>query len=473
VTSAAERLGLPEAWLVAVVAAACLAVGVLAGVNPEYGLLAAVGLVFAGVVLFDVTVGFVLFTALSFLDELSASGSFSGTKVIGMVVAGSWLARMATERRDNLRSFIGDNRPLSVAIVGLLVWAALSFAWAEYPSTALGGAGRYGLEMVLLPMGFAAMRERRHLVWVMVAFVFGAAFSAFYGFLNPAAIGSAASGRLTGSLGDANAEATVLAAALPMLIGLVAIHWRSARVRLLGLIGIVLLFAGLVNTVSREGIVALGAVLVASVLFGGRWRARAAVLLVIGVAATGGYFFVLAPLAARQRVTSGDTSGRSSIWTVAFRVIGDHPLLGVGTDNFILVERQYINQPGLINADFIIDQPKVAHNTYLESLVDLGIPGLVLTVTIFALCLAGAVRAAWIFSRLRDLQMELLARSVVLAMVALFTADFFVSNQYAKFQWIVLALGPVLLRLARDAVPRVILRPVATGAGAAPVRAAR
>jgi O-antigen ligase len=473
VTGAAERLGLPEAWLVAAVGAACLAVGALAGVNPEYGLLAAVGLVFCGVVLIDVTIGFVLFTAVSFLDELSATGSFSGTKVIGMVVAGSWLARIATQRRGKRRSFVGDNRALSVAIGGLLMWSAISVAWAEYPSTALGGAGRYGLEMLLLPMGFAAMRERRHLIWVMGAFVFGAAFSAVYGFVDPAAIGSAASGRLTGSLGDANAEATVLAAALPMLVGLIAIGWRSARVRLLGLLGIVLLFAGLVNTVSREGLIALGAVLIASVVFGGRWRAQAAAVFVVGVAATAGYFFVLAPLAARQRVTSGDTSGRSSIWTVAFRVVADHPLLGVGTDNFILVERQYINKPGLINANFIIDEPKVAHNTYLESLVDLGIPGLVLTVAIFAFCLAGAVRAAWIYSRVHDPPMELLARSVVLAMVALFTADFFVSNQYAKFQWIVLALGPVLLRLARGAVPRIVLRPVATGAGAAPAGAAR
>jgi O-antigen ligase len=462
---AAERLGLPAPWMTAAAAAACTVVGVLAGIKPEYGLLAALGLVFCGLVLVDLTLGYVLFTALSFLDMLSASGSFSGTKVIGIVVAGSWMARIATERRGNLRSFMADNRALSIAMIGLLVWSALSFAWAQYPSTALGGAGRYALELVLIPMGYAAMRERRHLVWVMVAFVSGAAFSALYGFLNPAAIGSAASGRLTGSLGDANAEATVLAAALPMLVGLLALGWRSARVRMLGLVGVALLFAGLVDTVSREGLVALGAVLVAAVVFGGRWRGQAAAILVIGVVVVLGYFFVLAPLSARQRVTSGDTSGRSSIWTIAMRVVKDHPVLGVGTDNFILVESRYIEQPGLINANFIIVEPKVAHNTYLEALVDLGIVGAVATLAILALCLAAAVRAAWTFERIGDSRMELLARSVVLAYVALFTADFFVSNQYSKFEWIALALGPVLLRLARDAVPRVVLRPVSAGAG--------
>jgi O-antigen ligase len=465
-TEVAERLGLPAPWITAAAAAACLIVGVLTGIKPEYGILAALGLVFCGIVLVDLTTGYVLFTALSFLDMLSASGSFSGTKVIGIVVAGSWLARIATDRSGSLRSFVADNRALSAAMVGLLAWSAVSFAWAAFPNTALGGAGRYALEMLLIPMGYAAMRERRHLVWVMVAFVFGAAFSAFYGFLNPAAAGSAAAGRLTGSLGDANAEATVIAAALPMVIGLVALGWQSARVRLVGLLAVVVLFAGLFNTVSREGLVALGAVLVAAVVFGGRWRGRAAAILLVGVAVTACYFFVLAPLAARQRVTSGDTSGRSSIWTVALRVVKAHPLLGVGTDNFILVESRYIGRPGLVNANFLIVEPKVAHNTYLESLVDLGIPGLLLTISIFVCCLAAAVRAAWIYERLGETGMELLARSVVLALVALLTADFFVSNQYAKFQWILLAFGPVLLRLAHQAMPRVVLRPVEAGADA-------
>lgn len=458
-TAAAGRLGLPSPWLAWAVVPGCLLVGMLAGIKPEYGLLAAVGLVMAVVVIADVTIGFVLFTGLSFLDILSASGSFSGTKVIGMIVAASWFAQMATRHKGRVRPFLAENRALAIAMIGLLAWATISFAWAEYPGTALGGAGRYALEMILLPMGYAAMRERRHLMWVIGAFVVGAAFSAAYGFLNPAAAGSAAAGRLTGSLGDANAEATVIAASLPLVFGLIVASRKSPDRRLAGLICGMLLFAGLVDTASREGILAFGAVLIAAVVFGGRWRRRAFGILVLASAVTVCYVLVVAPLATRQRLTSPDTSGRSSIWTVALRVVDAHPVLGVGTDNFIRVEGQYVGRPGAVNAQFLINSPKVAHNTYLEALIDLGIPGLVATVAVLAISLGAAIRAAWIFERLGQTDMEVLARTVVLALIAVYTADFFVSNQYAKFQWIVLALGPVLYRLAKDAVPRIPLRP--------------
>jgi len=210
------------------------------------------------------------------------------------------------------------------------------------------------------------------------------------------------------------------------------------------------LFAGLVNTLSREGLVALAAVLVVGVLFGGRWRARAATLLVIGLAATAGYYLVLAPLAARQRVTMADTSGRSTIWTVAWRVIKAHPVLGVGTDNFILVEGRYVNQPGAIAAaNYIVARPKLTHNTYLEALTDLGIPGLLTLLAVLGCSIGAAVKATRIFERLGDRDMELMSRAVVLGLVAVLTSDFFVSSAYAKFLWILLALCPALLALAR------------------------
>ena len=45
--------------------------------------------------------------------------------------------------------------------------------------------------------------------------------------------------------------------------------------------------------------------------------------------------------------------------------------------------------------------------------------------------------------------MELISRAVVLALVGLVTSDFFVSNAYAKYLWVIIAICPVLLRIAR------------------------
>ena len=51
--------------------------------------------------------------------------------------------------------------------------------------------------------------------------------------------------------------------------------------------------------------------------------------------------------------------------------------------------------------------------------------------------------------------MELLSRCVVLAIVAVLTAAVFVSSEYGKYLWLLLAVCPALLALARRTTPRV------------------
>lgn len=444
----------------------CVAVGVLCGINPLYGLLAAVGGMFAAVVFTDLALGFALFTGVSFLDQLSSSGSFSGTKVIGLVLFASWLARAATRREGRLRSFVAENPRIVVALVAMLGWSALSFAWAESPSTALTGTSRYALNMMLLPIAFAAVREPKHVQWVMAAFVCGAIFSALYGFAVPAG-----QGRAIGAVGDPNAEGTILAASIPLLVGLSAVIRRSAGMRIAAAIGVMIMFVGLIDTLSREALLALGAVMVAAVLFGGRWRRPAAVLLVLGLTVTLAYILVLAPASTKQRYTSGDTAGRSSIWTVSWRVIQANPVLGVGTDNFILVERRYISQPGAVNAFYVVTAPRVAHDAFIEAAADLGIPGLLTLVAVLAACITACARAIRTFEAVGNSEMELAARAVLLALIAVLTSDLFVAGEYEKFLWVLLALCPALLAMARRAQHRFGTLPVSAGASARLARA--
>lgn len=447
--SVSARLSLAPVW-VGLLAALCVVVGVGAGVKPGYGVLAAGGIIFAAVVMADLSVGFVLFVALSFLDLLAQTGSFSGTKLVGVILFGSYLARMATRRLSARSSFLAQNPAFAIAVIAMLAWSALSFTWAQSPSTALGGAGRWALVMLLVPIAYAAVRERKHVAWVLAAFAAGAVFSALYGFADPSTANTADYGaRATGAIGDPNAEAVVLVAAVPLLISLVGVWRKSGRMKLIVLGGVIIIFAGFVGTLSREGLVALATTMVVAVIFGGRWRKQAAILLVIGASLTVGYYVVLAPLAAKQRVTSSDTSGRTTLWQVALRVFRAHPLLGVGTNNFILVEGQYVNEPGAVNSFYVVTSPKVAHDAFMEALVDTGIPGLLSFVAVLLIGVACAVRAAWRFERLGDRQMELMSRAVVLALTAVITSEFFVSAGIAKYLWIPLALGPVLLGLAR------------------------
>jgi len=81
--------------------------------------------------------------------------------------------------------------------------------------------------------------------------------------------------------------------------------------------------------------------------------------------------------------------------------------------------------------------------------VELGIVGLLLFVTILGFCVRSALRAARAFAG-RDSRMELISRAVFVALVGMLATDFFGSREYAKELWLLLALPPALLAIARS-----------------------
>jgi O-antigen ligase len=167
--------------------------------------------------------------------------------------------------------------------------------------------------------------------------------------------------------------------------------------------------------------------------------------------ATVGYFSFAASKESRERVTTfGNGTGRTDIWTVAWRMIEDHPVNGVGVGNFRTTSIHYLLRPGAIQRDeFIVDRPQVTHNSYLHVLAELGIPGLVLFGGILTAGFVAALRAADAFRRRGDPYLETLARALVLALVALLVADFFASDQLNKELWLLLGLGAAMLGIAR------------------------
>lgn len=455
----AERSRLAGApWLLGLVGL-CAALGVTSGVSPKYGFAAVLALIFTAVVLANLTVGLALFAALSFLDVLNVGGSaVSFMKVAGLLVFLSWLARASTESRQRTRAFVAEHPVMVAGMVGLVAWSFISATWAESPSTALSGGYRYMLDLLLIPIAFSAIRDRRDAQIVAAGFVLGAVLSGAYGIVHPAA-GSGAV-RLVGALGEANQQATVLVAGIVLCVGLGGVVKRSPALTLAVAVGALIAFVALLQTESRAGLLSFACVLLAGVVVGGRWRRIAAVLLLFGAAAVGTYYLAIAPTQALQRVTSSDTSGRGSLWTVGWRAFTAHPLTGVGADNFPVASIHYLQRPGTITAAFyIVDVPKLVHNIYLEQLADLGIPGLVFVLCIFGAAALAALRAAHIFERIGDHELELLSRCTILALVAFLSADFFASELVSKQLWIVIALCPALYAVARSQARRVTLTP--------------
>jgi O-antigen ligase len=126
-------------------------------------------------------------------------------------------------------------------------------------------------------------------------------------------------------------------------------------------------------------------------------------------------------------------------------------VLGVGAGNYPTSAVHYLVEPGaaIERDDLILDEPKVAHNLYLNLWAELGFAGLALFIAIIGYALVCGVRAAAAFQRVGNRGMELLTRSVVIAVIGMMTASMFVSLEYDKTIFIMLALCPCLLELSR------------------------
>lgn len=446
-----RRGGAVATWLVAGAVIASAVVGVVAGVNPKYAIEAVLGIGFVILVFADLALGVAIFAALSFLSDITSGGSaLSFDKVIGLLLIASWALRRATSGRRDGQTVIGNHSTLFAWIVAFLAWSTISAMWAVSSSIALRYVFVDVLDLLLIPVVYGAVNSRRDAYVIVAGFLVGGIVTALYGLAHPLATSAAQAGRFSSAAGDANQTATDLAAALMMAAGLSLVAVRSAKLRILVLAAVPLSFIGIIQTLSRSGLLALAAALLAGVAFGGRWRRQAGRLLVIGVVVVVGYFVFIAPAGRTSRVTSSNTTGRSTIWTVAWRMFEANPILGVGTGNFQNASRQYLDRPGLTaSGNYIITTPEPAHNVYLEMLATLGVPGLILLVAVFVGAIVVILRAAHIFERLGDRELELLARCTILGLTAYVASDFFLPDLQLKQFWLAFAIGLAMFKLAR------------------------
>jgi O-antigen ligase len=425
--------------------------GVIAALQPLIAVAAVAGIVLAYVVFNDLAMGFAVLAFLSFLDTLPASASLSPSKAAGLLLAVAWLARFSSSARGE-RDLFADHPNLTWVLIAFFSWATLSLVWSSSTSVALESLFRYAPDILLFPIAYTAVRTRRDLLLVLGAIVFGAFVAASFGVLQPPDP-SLAEGRATGTIGDPNELAAVLLVGLALAAGLALGRDRSPLVRLASGLTVALCAAGVFLSLSRGGLIALGALMVAGTIFAGKWR-RAITLMLVAIA-TGGvlYFTALAPLPARERITTADGgAGRSDIWKLGLRMVRAHPVTGVGVGNFPTVSANYALQPGTLQrADLVFSSaPKVTHNTYLEVLSEMGFPGFLLFMGALLSCLGCALKAARLWGRSGQAEMEAVARAVFLGLVGMLVADFFISQMYSKLLWVMLALCPALLALARS-----------------------
>jgi len=180
-----------------------------------------------------------------------------------------------------------------------------------------------------------------------------------------------------------------------MLIGVMPLFWYFAssplrRERLLARLAVPLFPAGVVTTGSRAGAIGLGVS-----LFGIFLNSRKKGIMALAMVAMLGGMVVLAPESYKERIATIDeyksdasAMSRITLWKAGLQMWTEHPLTGVGPDNFSLLSRGYTGLATKSGEGF------VAHSTYVSLLAEAGVQTLLLF-----LALAG-----WTLLKLRTLR---------------------------------------------------------------------
>ena len=329
----------------------------------------------------------------------------------------------------------------------------------------MGGAPQIGGEVffgwlvagVIVLVISTVLTDRRHLRLAVGSFVLGAVVSVVLGFVGgsvtPANPSDAIATRVGGGSGDPNFLAAGLVPAIVLAFALAAGSRRLA-VRWAVLPTVTLLMVGLMASQSRGGLVAAAVAAAASLVVAKRGRVWVVVglLWVVGAAIA---WYATDPVAWERVSNFDESSGRSELWAVGWRMWQDNPVVGVGLQGFADHAGSYAQALGPLRyAQFITEQDYVVHNSFLELLAETGIVGFTLYLSVVVIALHCAWRAAGRFERLGDTAMASLSRAVIVGALAMLTAAFFISGQTDRRLWVLLAFGPALLAASRRGADR-------------------
>lgn len=444
-TSLATRLGLRLGGAGFAIAFGGV-LGLAAGVSPKLVVVGSIGVVLVALMLTNLTLGIAFFTIVSFFQVTPGGGALPLAKPLGLVLTFAWVVALARER--GTIAVLWQDRPgLAALLSAFFGWVVLSLLWADDVASAQSSAVRLALSLVFLLVVYSGVRSERDLRTIAWAFVIGASLTTVYGFV----AGLSLAGRFTGGMADPNFLAAALVTAAAIGGFLLAAGERGAR-RVVLLVCLVILASGLVATGSRGGLIALVITLVVGTALAGSFRSRAVAVVLVVIAVGVGFFVVFASASVKERATSissSSSAGRTDAWQVALAMAKDHPIVGVGLDNYPVVQSRYIN--GTLNLTDIILFRRLhleAHNTYLQLLAEVGVIGLGL----FAALVFGPLRTALqIGGAARSRSLEALSRGYVVGMIGLLTSYFFLSGLYEKQLWLLLGVLAVIPRVVRRA----------------------
>jgi O-antigen ligase len=432
----------PLAWLAAATTAA-LAIGAVAVIDVRAAVVLVTGFSLVPLLVLRPPILLATLVGTVFLSVLTVGGVTIGRLLAPLALFVVFVALMRGV------GTIVPSAPLGWTLAYSL-WAFASGLW----TVSLGGTifqlGSLAIALVYMLAFATLLRTERVLLVGLYAAAAVALGVALTGIMS-------AQGRAEGVSGDPNEFARILLVMLPLVIVLAAqVGARWLRIVLYAVVALIVLavFASL----SRGGMLTLIATVLlvltvpARTLFrSGPQKAAVIVLLVVGGVAA----FQVSGAAASERINAifaneDETgAGRLNAWKAAWTAVEERPILGLGYGGFDPSANELmLRTPGvdLSNQKLLAGGLK-AHSTYIGTLAELGVLGLIL----FLGVLVSTIRALReIAARARRLQRPFvmrLANALVISLVGWAVASLFLSSETSRTLWIIVGLSVGLGRV--------------------------
>ncbi|GAB2598236.1 hypothetical protein Aab01nite_74140 [Paractinoplanes abujensis] len=434
-----------------------VALGLLIGFDERIAI-GAVGAVVLAVCCFGYPIaGLLCFVPAVFIPFSAAGNALFKAGFVLCVVA--W-AFDAIRRRSVLLGRIGEFRWLVVLIVAMYSWFGATMLWAADPWAVVAECWPWAIALAVFALALTRIATTRHLLLLVATFVASATLAAATGLIALQSTASAfadpltsADNRVSGAAGDPNVLGAGLVAAAILAFGL-ACAVRRVWARSAIAAAILVLAAAAAGTASRMVVISAGVALIAAlVIFRqaiGRVLAASAC-----VVASAALWFTYFPSAWQRLVISSDGgSGREDLWRAALHLALEHPVVGLGMAGFQTRKPAVALEIGEVqNAAVVAEQPLVAHNTYLQLWADSGAIGLLLFLAIVVFCLWCSLRAGREFTTAGRGDLAALSRCAAVAVISMLGSAAFLTMARDYRLWLLLAVGPILLSLARVETP--------------------
>ena len=293
--------------------------------------------------------------------------------VMGLIVGACWLFMIVVAgqmRRPVLFLF---------AVAGFVTWVALTTFWSPDPVESLGAVYLWLQTLLFVYILWDLYRTKAALLAGLQAYVLGAYTAVGGAVLNYVQSNAFYTNEERYSLGNTNPDGYgfILALGIPVACYLAASPETPKVFRFIDYGYLPVAFIGVALSGTRTASVGAAIGLLYGLATLTKLRVFTRVAVVVLLAAS--MFVVLPivqPLSSFQRlgttgteVTEGDLNGRTGQWAQGLRAFMEHPVLGVGTDMYRTVNT--------LN--------KTAHNSYLSVLVEEGLIGFTIFVSILGI----------------------------------------------------------------------------------------